>query len=641
MAPKKFTINKSTIDPRIRHAESKPKPPTLTKEQRDALNEQRRENNESIKKDVEEWLVEVTKKADSLAAKYKRTRRYFLDMFFQGGVRLVRPRAQTNSYNAFKYVKAKRAREEGGPKLDVEDLDDLYREEYEGLTVDELQPYIDEYEEDCGGAEDDDDGPHLPRNTVRLPNARSRAQDMSNALTNVTKILNAMSLRCGSEAILLVVRNRTDPFMEPFWYYSNPKLEHYMPFAIRGGWDSEKVGARCEAFAVAGCDTANLAKNSKDKATLLKAEIRDLLKHKLAHALGVETVQQMEYKQFDRVITYKTGVVIEGWPLPKFANPSDLGSAVGPLGELKEALLSGKCGFRKMQGEEFRNWIANYDKDVKEGKIVPEVRKPRSDAGVPRGPRKKAVDQDDDDSSEDENGEDEEEWAGISNDEPTGSNVEVRNAVGRLDGKVEAVAKSQKGKRAATQGIKAKDVKVKEAKAKAAKVKATKKGKGRAESEAVKVVEEAIASETAIAKKPSRNHGGKKASATRDDIDTPGLVVAVRSPPPVNRPKPQKRAKQPTPDNSPVPEPAPHQDISDPRESQHSNIAPDPDLDTHSSDPASAHVTLDVDKDETSVLRDVAKTLKRKIDGLDGKDMLSGKRPRKPTSRRDGAEFGE
>lgn len=44
--------------------------------------------------------------------------------------------------------------------------------------------------------------------------------------------------------------------MEPKWYFSSEALKDYMKIAvpIHKGWDLSHVGAKLEAFAVAGCD---------------------------------------------------------------------------------------------------------------------------------------------------------------------------------------------------------------------------------------------------------------------------------------------------------------------------------------------------------------------------------------------------
>jgi hypothetical protein len=67
----------------------------------------------------------------------------------------------------------------------------------------------------------------------------------------------------------------------------------------------------------------------------------------------------MYYKNFDQHITRKHGIVIEGWPLRTFDNPSAIGSQV----ELKVLLGSWETGatrFRKMSVQEHMTWMENH-----------------------------------------------------------------------------------------------------------------------------------------------------------------------------------------------------------------------------------------------------------------------------------------
>ena len=66
----------------------------------------------------------------------------------------------------------------------------------------------------------------------------------------------------------------------------------------------------------------------------------------------------MYYKNFEEHITRKHGIVIEGWPLRAFDNPSAIGSQV----ELKVLLNSWQAGatrFRKMSNAEHLAWVEN------------------------------------------------------------------------------------------------------------------------------------------------------------------------------------------------------------------------------------------------------------------------------------------
>ena len=64
----------------------------------------------------------------------------------------------------------------------------------------------------------------------------------------------------------------------------------------------------------------------------------------------------MIYKNFDEHITRKHGVVIHGWPLTKFDNPSAIGSGV-ELSALLNSWQNGSTFFRKMGTKEHMAWI--------------------------------------------------------------------------------------------------------------------------------------------------------------------------------------------------------------------------------------------------------------------------------------------
>ena len=64
-----------------------------------------------------------------------------------------------------------------------------------------------------------------------------------------------------------------------------------------------------------------------------------------------EEVNRMIYKNFSDHITHKHGIVIEGWPLRVFDNPSAIGSQA-ELNVLLKAWETGTTRFRKMPEDE-------------------------------------------------------------------------------------------------------------------------------------------------------------------------------------------------------------------------------------------------------------------------------------------------
>jgi hypothetical protein len=66
-------------------------------------------------------------------------------------------------------------------------------------------------------------------------------------------------------------------------------------------------------------------------------------------------VPRMYYTNFDNAITEKYHVVLEGWPLEKVCNPSDIRSRT-EISVLMTSLESGATRFRKLSTTEFEQW---------------------------------------------------------------------------------------------------------------------------------------------------------------------------------------------------------------------------------------------------------------------------------------------
>jgi len=77
--------------------------------------------------------------------------------------------------------------------------------------------------------------------------------------------------------------------------------------------------------------------------------------------ISKQQVNQMIYKNFDENITRKHGIVIDGWPLHAFDNPSSIRSQV-ELKVLLNAWQTGTMWFRKMTVEEHMAWLEEHTK---------------------------------------------------------------------------------------------------------------------------------------------------------------------------------------------------------------------------------------------------------------------------------------
>jgi len=96
---------------------------------------------------------------------------------------------------------------------------------------------------------------------------------------------------------------------------------------------------------------------------LLNAEYRvsGMLLNNSPGTISKQQVNRMIYKNFEGNITRKHGIVIEGWPLSTFDNPSSIGSQV-ELKVLLNAWQTGATRFRKMTTEEHMAWVEEHAK---------------------------------------------------------------------------------------------------------------------------------------------------------------------------------------------------------------------------------------------------------------------------------------
>lgn len=82
--------------------------PSQQKKEKAAEREARQDE---IDKIFNEWLDDTMEKANTYAEKFGKKPRYFLDLFFHGGARMVCQHKKTNAHNAFLSLKARDLRE--------------------------------------------------------------------------------------------------------------------------------------------------------------------------------------------------------------------------------------------------------------------------------------------------------------------------------------------------------------------------------------------------------------------------------------------------------------------------------------------------------------------------------------------------
>ncbi|KAL0057714.1 hypothetical protein AAF712_015629 [Marasmius tenuissimus] len=262
---------------------------------------ERRTNAQNIQKAIAAIRAYIRDRCFKLGKKYKRKQRYFLDMVYQGGIRLTKPANNPNNFNMFKSVKAYERREAGEPPMSLLKIQEVYRPEYDALDDKGMQEIIDKFNAIQEEAE---------ARGIKRPSLKEKGADVAGSLDNVSKI--GLKTRVGIEAFLLVVRNRPDDYMGLKWIVTNERLMEYMRILLRH-WDPVYIGQKMEAFAVTRCNIATICKNPKEHADLLRKEIGFMIQDALDDACMTKNLM-IQYEHFDTTITPRYGVVVEGWP---------------------------------------------------------------------------------------------------------------------------------------------------------------------------------------------------------------------------------------------------------------------------------------------------------------------------------------
>ncbi|KAJ6565110.1 hypothetical protein B0H10DRAFT_1759326, partial [Mycena sp. CBHHK59/15] len=116
----------------------------LTAIQAKEKREKRQTRQAEIDAAVDEWCSQTNEKATELAERFDVKPRFFLDIFFQGGAKMVHHQEKINPYNAFKSEKAAENRELGITKR-VPELHTDHYEEYQSLTIAEKEVLVERF----------------------------------------------------------------------------------------------------------------------------------------------------------------------------------------------------------------------------------------------------------------------------------------------------------------------------------------------------------------------------------------------------------------------------------------------------------------------------------------------------------------
>ncbi|EEB97698.1 hypothetical protein MPER_02933, partial [Moniliophthora perniciosa FA553] len=176
-----FAPAKRTIHPRLRHYQPSYVP--MTAAQRNERKNRCDKRRDELKKDMQALNAEFELRCATLSQKYGRKERYFKDMFFQGGTRVLRQQKKVNRYNAWKYVKSHDLRE----SLNTVQIAKQYGDEYHTLCKKEnrhlMHQIIKRYKRLTKGA---------TYKRLKLPTAKRRAQIFAKGTSNMAEIFDSL-----------------------------------------------------------------------------------------------------------------------------------------------------------------------------------------------------------------------------------------------------------------------------------------------------------------------------------------------------------------------------------------------------------------------------------------------------------------
>ncbi|KAG1836873.1 hypothetical protein DFJ58DRAFT_734671 [Suillus subalutaceus] len=174
--------------------------------------------------------------------------------------------------------------------------------------------------------------------------------DIRATLDSATQMLATLSARTGCHTALITVRGDLDHYNRPYVYLSDDRVGDFFQLALKE--TPSNFATRLEGYCTSG--VTGVVSNYKQSFLQLKSKTSALILEKLREAAQVP-VSRMYYVNFDENITAQHGVVLENWPLKKFASPGDIGSMV-EVKTVYNAFMTGATKFRKFTAAEWRDW---------------------------------------------------------------------------------------------------------------------------------------------------------------------------------------------------------------------------------------------------------------------------------------------
>ncbi|KIJ58441.1 hypothetical protein HYDPIDRAFT_102650 [Hydnomerulius pinastri MD-312] len=214
-------------------------------------------------------------------------------------------------------------------------------------------------------------------------NNEAAARDVLLTANNVAKTLDGLRDRTGIYASLFITRGHINDSVQTTWYGTDNSVVFWEDVFKHSAAD---VAWQYEQWACAQGQNIE----ERDSLGSMRKQCTAYISNGLKSLTGKRDVN-MNYNNYETAIVQTYGVSLVRWPDGiVFQNPSNIGT-VGDIRQLRDALRSGECHWKKLSKAEHDALTADLNTRRSAGEQVKKTRKKRSDAGTSRTSKRKEV----------------------------------------------------------------------------------------------------------------------------------------------------------------------------------------------------------------------------------------------------------
>ncbi|KAH9829420.1 uncharacterized protein C8Q71DRAFT_863192 [Rhodofomes roseus] len=328
---------------RVRRAGTSKKSPDS-----DDVKKTRRERKKEVNEAIAEAQDAMWELAEAMQTRFggKKKAPFYYHLILQRP-HVALDRRSINKWNAFVHGELKRRNNELEPGTElyrVNDLSNELRVEWNAMTSREKTEATKEYVKEIQAMRD--------TKTYASQNTQLGAfHDARRHIAAVIMELQNVNARTGLHSVLITVRGEPDQWSKPHVFYTTEAIAEFFSMFTKS--TLSQIATRLEAFLISG--VAGVVSNHKERCLQAKSQLAKLVLEKL-NAVSKKRIPQMNYVNFDEVITRPYGIVLRGYPPGvKFCSPSNLGS-LHEVELVTASWQSGTTHWYKMKKSEHKKW---------------------------------------------------------------------------------------------------------------------------------------------------------------------------------------------------------------------------------------------------------------------------------------------